>query len=172
MPEDSGDPAKKLVLSTMGLLLDQCITLEVANSSYQKQIIEWRMTARQLDQSARGLVKAIHNFIIFAIHLNLIYPHNALTAQGVEFAITQAIVVDTPEAGNAAKRMMSALVTSKALWQIEHHVSCNLDVGPAEQFPTEVVDYLRVFYNKFVPLKAQVSITSNSILKAICLTAQ
>jgi len=107
-PEGDGDPANKLVLSTMGLLLDQCMMLEMANSFYQKQIIEWRMTARQLDQSAWGLVKAIHNFIVFVIHLNFIYPHNTLTTQGVEFAITQAIAVETPEAENAAKRMVSA----------------------------------------------------------------
>jgi hypothetical protein len=172
-PEGDGDPANKLVLSTMGLLLDQCMMLEMANSFYQKQIIEWRMTARQLDQSAWGLVKAIHNFIVFAIHLNFIYPHNTLTTQGVEFAITQAIAVETPEAENAAKRMVSALVTSKALWQIEHHGVCNLDVGPAEQLPTEVINYLQTFYSKFMPLKTQVTLShTNSILQDICLIVQ
>ncbi|KAF8249728.1 hypothetical protein K440DRAFT_660174 [Wilcoxina mikolae CBS 423.85] len=157
LPADSRDSTNKLVLSTMGLLLDQCMMLEAANSFYHKQIVEWRIATRQLDQPKIDLrlVKTIHNFIVFGLHLNLIYPHNALTAQGVEFAITQAVAVGAPEAENAAKRMVAALITSKALWQMEHLSGCDIAISPPEHLPMKVVDYLRAFYSKFLPLKFQ-----------------
>ncbi|KAF8538894.1 hypothetical protein BDD12DRAFT_910485 [Trichophaea hybrida] len=157
MPMDLEDPTNRLVLKTMSLFLDQCVMLQVTNSFYHKQIIEWRLATHQLVQPKIDLklIRTIHNFIVFAIHLNLIYPKNALTANGVEFAITQANAIGVPEAENSAKRMVAALITSKALWQMEHIGRSDIAVGPPENLPMKVVDYLRVFCSKFLPLKFQ-----------------
>ncbi|KAI5844749.1 hypothetical protein BZA05DRAFT_409266 [Tricharina praecox] len=152
-PVNPAHPIDLRVLATMDRLVDQCLMLLRINGIHGDELIEWQLESAALPKETRFAVKNLHGLLMFALHVNEVYPlRHYVTKNAVETAIKRAVEIRTPEAKIVAKQMASVLVVLKAMWLEINRPRSLVKVSRFTSLPeSPVLEDLKNWYNKLYP---------------------